>query len=188
MIWLAILADLIFLGLSFWIFVVMFKLFFVKGYRDYPPFVPTFGQAKKLEFNRLSEVLQNSKKSLIVLDPGCGTADLIIKLAKKFPQHSFVGIEWNKSLCRIARFKGRKLNNIKLLCQDMFDYSFADIDIIVCFLMDPLMERFGEKIKNEGKKGLTVYSNTFIIPNLEQVETIKTRKFFMFGNLYIYKL
>jgi len=188
MIWLAMLADLIFLILAFWIFVIILKLFFVKGYRDYPPFVPTFGQTKRLEFNKLSEVLQNSRKSLTVLDPGCGTAGLMIKLAKKFPQHNFVGIEWSKSLYRIASFRGRKLNNIKLLCQDFFDYSFADVDIIVCFLIDPLMKRFGEKIKNEGKKGLVVYSNTFIIPNLELAETIKTRKFFMFGNLYIYKL
>lgn len=188
MIWLAVLAELILLVFALWVCLVIFKLFFVKGYRDYPPFVPSFGQTKKIEFEKLSALLQKNSNPLVVLDPGCGTADLIIKLAKKFPQHSFVGIEWNKGLYETAKLKSRKLSNVKLLCQDMFDYSFADADIIVCFLMEPLMERFGDKIKKEAKKGLVVYSNTFSIPNLPLDEEIKTRKFLLFGNLYVYKL
>lgn len=188
MIWLSILAELILLGLALWVCAVIFKLFFVKGYRDYPPFVPSFGQTKKIEFKRLSDILKESQNSLNILDPGCGTADLIIRLAKKFPKHNFVGIEWNKGLYRAAKFKSRNLTNVTILCQDMFDYSFANTDIIVCFLMEPLMKRFGEKVKKEGKRGLIIYSNTFNIPNLPLDEEIKTRKFWLFGNLYIYKL
>ncbi len=188
MIWLAILLEVVLLGLALWLCLVIGKLFFVKGYRDYPPFVPSFGQTKKLEFAKISKLLQKSSVPLTVLDPGCGTADLLIKLAKAFPQHSFVGIEWNKGLYETAKFKSRKLTNVTLLCQDMFDYSFVKADIIVCFLMAPLMERFGEKIKSECKKGVVVFSNTFSIPNLPLTEEIKTRKFLLFGNLYIYKL
>ncbi|MBR4106601.1 MAG: class I SAM-dependent methyltransferase [Alphaproteobacteria bacterium] len=188
MIWLAILLEVVLLALALWLCLVIGKLFFVKGYRNYPPFVPSFGQTKKLEFARIAKLLKESSTSMTILDPGCGTADLLIKLAKAFPQHSFVGIEWNKGLYKTAKIKSRKLKNVTLLCQDMFDYSFADADIIVCFLMAPLMERFGEKVKSECKKGVLVYSNTFSIANLPLIEEIKTRKFLMFGNLYIYKL
>ena len=188
MLWFSIIANLILFVLTIYICVVIVKLFLVKGYRDYPPFVPSFGQTKRVEMNKIKEQLSQSKKNLTVLDPGCGTADLIISLAKQFPQHSFIGIEWNKSLSLIAKYKGRNLPNVTILCQDMFSCSFEKADIIVCFLIDPLMERFGEKIKKEGKKGLIVYSNTFSIPNLPLAEKIKTRKFFLFGNLYIYKL
>lgn len=188
MIWLAILFEVILLVLALWLCVVIGKLFFVKGYRDYPPFVPSFGQTKKLEFTKISKLLLESSAPMTILDPGCGTADLLIKLAKSFPQHSFIGIEWNKGLYKTAKMKSRKLTNITLLCQDMFDYSFADADIIVCFLMTPLMERFGKKVKDECKKGVVVYSNTFSIANLPLIEKIKTRKFLMFGNLYVYKL
>ncbi|MBQ9236078.1 MAG: class I SAM-dependent methyltransferase [Alphaproteobacteria bacterium] len=188
MIWLAIAIELILLVPAVLICIVMFKLLLVKGYRDYPPFVPSFGQTKKMEYQRLFEVLQQSTSKLKVLDPGCGTADLIIRLAKQFPQHQFVGIEWNKGLYKIAKLKSNRIDNVEILCQDMFDYSFADTDIIVCFLMEPLMEKLGRKIKSEGKSGLVVYSNTFKIPNLELKEKILTRKFLLFGNLYIYKL
>lgn len=188
MIWLLILLEFILLVLSLWLCRIVFKLFFVKGYRDYPPFIPSFGQTRKIVLAQITENLKKNKHPLTILDPGCGTADVIINLAKKFPQHSFVGIEWNKSLYKTAKFKSRKLNNVKILYQDMFEYSFDKADIIVCFLMEPLMERFGEKIKAEGKKDLLVYSNTFCIPNLPLVEKIKTRKFFIFGNLYIYRL
>lgn len=188
MIWFSIIANLILFVLTLYICVIIGKLFLVKGYRDYPPFVPTFGQTKKIEFDKISLILEKASKALTVLDPGCGTADLIIRLAKKFPQHNFVGIEWNKGLCRAAKFKSRNLNNVTVLCQSMFDFSFKDADIIVCFLMEPIMERLGEKIKKECKSGVTIYSNTFSIPNLPLKEEIKTRKFLLFGNLYIYKL
>ena len=188
MIWLAILAEIVLLILALWVCCIVFKLYFVKGYSNYPPFVPTLGNVKKEEFLRLSSILKKTPKPLKILDPGCGTASLIAKLAKDFPQHSFVGIEWNKSLYKIAKFRNRNLPNVNILCQNMFDYSFKDIDIIVCFLMEPLMKRFGEKIKKEGKQGLVVYSNTFSIPNIPLYEKIKTKKFLVFGNLYVYKL
>jgi SAM-dependent methyltransferase len=174
--------------LLLYIYVILVKLFFVKDYKNYPPFVPSFGKIKKLEFIKISKQLEESKKSLTVLDPGCGTADLIIKLAKKFPKHKFVGIEWNKSLYNIAKLKSKNLPNFTVLNQNMFDCSFCNADIIVCFLITELMEKIGNKIKKEGKKGLMVYSNTFSIPNLELQEKITTRKIFLFSDLYIYKL
>ena len=109
--------------LLLYIYVILVKLFFVKDYKNYPPFVPSFGKIKKLEFIKISKQLEESRKSLTVLDPGCGTADLIIKLAKKFPKHKFVGIEWNKSLYNIAKLKSKNLSNFTVLNQNMFDCS-----------------------------------------------------------------
>ncbi len=67
--------------------------------------------------------------------------------------------------------------------KNFFDYPFNNADIIVCFLIDPLMKRFGEKVKKDCHKSVMVYSNTFKIPNLELVETVKLENF---GYLVIY--
>lgn len=188
MIWIAIIFELLFLAISIAIFITTLKLLFVKGFKDYPPYIPSFGQTKKAELLRISAQLSKAKQRLTVIDPGCGTAELIIQLAKKFPQHKFIGIEWNKGIYSVAKMQCSKLSNIEIICDNLFNYPFSDADIIVCFLIDPLMERFGEKIKSECKKGVMVYSNTFEIPKLRLVEKVATRKLWRFGNLFIYEV
>jgi len=188
LIWIANFINLLLLAAVLWIWVIIIKLFTNKEYRDCPPYVPSFGAEKRIIIKQVSEILQNSPRSLTVLDPGCGTGSLIIKLAKQFPNHHFVGIEWGKLAYLIAKFKSRNLNNISILQQDMFTYSFKEADIVVCFLMQPLMERFGKKILADGKPGLSVFSNSFYIPNLPLYQKFETKRFLFIQNVYVYKL
>lgn len=188
MIWIGVFFELLLLVFATSLLIIVMKLLFVKGYCDCPPYIPSFGQTKKEELLRISDVLSKATASMTIIDPGCGTAELIISLAKKFPQNKFVGIEWNKTICSIAKMRCNKLNNIEIICDNFFNYPFNNADIIVCFLMEPLMERFGKKVKKDCHKGVIVYSNTFKIPNLELIETVKTRKLWRFGNLHIYKV
>ena len=181
-------AELFLLFLLGWIYVVIFKVLFVKNYKDYPPYFPTFGRAKNIILNCVSKQLEKSQNQLSVVDPGCGTASMICKLAKKFPQHHFTGIEWNWLLYHIAKFRCRKLKNVTVLYQDLFSYSYTDTDIIICFLLEPLMLRFGKKLKEETKKDLTVYSHIFRIPNLSLIEERCSGKLFSFEKVYIYKV
>ena len=47
----------------------------------------------------------------------------------------------------------------------MFDFSFAEFDIIACFLMQPLMERFGTKLKKECRPGTNrLFQQPFTFP------------------------
>ena len=179
--------ELIYIIVCLCFCVVLFKLFFIKDYKNYPPYVPTFGKAKKIIFENVSLYLKN-KKNLTVADPGCGTAVLISRLAKDFPEHSFVGIEWNWLLYHIAKLRCRRLKNVQILYQDFFDYSFKNTDVIICFLLEPLMEKFGTKLKNEAKKGSLIYSNIFRIPNIKDEGEIKSGKFFSFEKVYVYKI
>ena len=184
----AALFNLLILVALVWMWVVIIRLYIDKNYRDCPPYIPSFGKEKKIIIDNVSNILKNSKKQMVILDPGCGTGALLINLAKNFREHHFIGIEWNKFSCWLCRLRARKLNNIEFICEDMFNYNFGDADIIVCFLMDPLMKKFGEKILHDNKKSQTIFSNTFKIPNLPLLEEIKTGKMFLFKNVYIYKL
>lgn len=166
---------------------VMLKLVFNKEYRDCPPYVPSFGQEKKVIIAKVDEILKNSPESKTIIDPGCGTGTLLIMLAKKYPQHKFIGIEWGKIPYLICKFKSRNLPNISIVQNDMFKCSFKEADIIVCFLMDPLMEKFGNKVKEDAKKNLVIFSNSFEIPNIPLSEKIETKRFLFMKNVYVYK-
>lgn len=172
-----------------WIWYIIIKLYTDKHFRECPPYVPSVGLEKKVIIESVSEVLKLSAKQMIVVDPGCGFGGLIITLAKRFPEHKFVGIEWGGIASKIAKIRTNKLKNTQILKQDFFDYDFSKCDIIVCFLMDSLMKKFGEKIKHNHKETTQIiFSNSFEIPGLPLIKEIKTGKNLFFKNVYIYKL
>lgn len=187
-IWFAIfLYALLILALAYvWIDII--RLFVSRKYRQCPPLVPSFGRQKKAMIEKISAQLEQSRRPLNVLDPGCGTGTLLIALAEKFPNHKFTGVEWNRTTAAIAAFRTRKLKNVSILRRDMFDFSFSGFDIIACFLMQPLMERFGAKLKKECRPGTTVYSNSFYIPGERPAEVIEVKGFYKFNNVYVYKI
>lgn len=166
---------------------VMIKLALNKEYRECPPYVPSFGQEKKYIVETVGKILSDTNEPKTILDPGCGTGSLLISFAKKYPNHKFIGIEWGLIPYLITKLKARKLKNLTVVQNDMFKCSFKEADIIVCFLMQPLMEKFGNKIKKDAKKNLVIYSNSFEIPNLPLYEKIETKRFLFIKNIYVYK-
>ena len=187
MIWFAIFLYAVLLGALIFIWVDIIKLYINKDFRKTPPLVPSFGQQKRIILERISVQLEQSSKPLKILDPGCGTGTLLVALAKQFPQHQFVGIEWNPITFKIAQLRCRKYNNISLIQQDMFTYSFFGFDIIACFLMQPLMEKFGQKLVQD-KVSALIYSNSFYIPQFKAYEMVEVKGFYKFNNVYIYKM
>lgn len=186
-IWVAIFFQFILLIALLGIMWQLFRLFFNAEARQYPPYIPTFGNEKRLIIKNVAEILKNAQQPMVVLDPGCGSASLLTRLAKDFPQHQFVGIEWNYFLYMICKLKTRKQKNMNILNQNMFENSFEGVDIIVCFLLPPLMEKFGQKIINECGEGIIVFSNSFQIPNLQLIKTYTTKRRFFIKNVYSYK-
>ena len=171
-----------------WYCVIVLRLLFGAEYKKYPPFIPSFGKEKVVMIHEVRKKLNLSKNQLVVLDPGCGTGTLLLELAKEFPNHKFIGIEWNIIIAKIFSFRARKFDNIKIICDNMFNHNFGNADIVTCFLMDSLMKKFGQKVLNDNKKPQTIISNTFKIPNLPLVKEIKTGDKKLFKNIYIYKL
>lgn len=187
-IWFAIFLYALLLLALIYIWVDIIRLFINRKFRQCPPLVPSFGRQKKIMLEKISYELANSKQKLNILDPGCGTGTLLLELAAKFPQHQFTGVEWNRITAAIAAFRTRKLKNIQIIRQDMFECSFTDFNIIACFLMQPLMERFGAKLQKDCRPGTLVYSNSFYIPGLPATEVIEVKGFYKFNNIYIYKI
>lgn len=180
--------NLLIIVAMIWYCLIIVRLLVSKEYRKYPPFVPSFGNEKKILIEKVRDVLKKSKKELVILDPGCGTGTLLLKLSKEFPNHKFVGIEWNKIVAKICAVRAWGRKNFQVICDDMFKHDFGQADIVVCFLMPEMLDKFSQKLMKDHKKEQIIFSNSFQIPNLDLIEEVKTGKGLLFKNIYIYKL
>ena len=111
--------------------IYLFYSIFSSQKGKYPPFVPAPYKARKTIIKQLWPLLKGSQKSLQIVDPGCGIGSLLIPLARAYPQHKFIGIEWDKLLYKICLFRSRNLQNITYFNQDMLAYDYHAPDIIV---------------------------------------------------------
>lgn len=182
------LLDFLIVAAMIWFCIIVVRLLVSEEYRKYPPFVPSFGKEKSVLIEEVRKVLKKSKKQLTILDPGCGTGTLLLSLSKEFPNHKFVGIEWNKIVAKICAIRAWRRKNLEVVCDDMFKHDFGRADVIVCFLMPEMLDRFSKKLIADNVKKQIIFSNSFQIPNLELEKEIATGKGLLFKNLYIYNL
>lgn len=153
-----------------------------------PPFVPTVGKQRRIIVAEVSKFLSQAKTTCKIIDPGCGTANMLLELAKKFPQHQFVGIELNKFWWRIANFRARNLDNVQIVHNDMFKESFANADVMLCFIFDKLIPKLSAKIVAEAKPEVQVYSNGFKFPELALQQEFECKKSLFRHSVYFYEV
>ena len=171
-----------------WFDIILLRVLTSKEYRKFPPFIPSFGKEKCVLVKEVTKILKKSKNQLTILDPGCGTGTLLLRLAKEFPNHKFIGIEWSLLFAFICKMRCNMFKNIEFIHGDLFKHDFGQADIIICFLMEPLMKKFSEKLLTDNKKEQIIFTNTFKIPNLPLVQEVGTGKGILFKNIYVYKL
>ena len=154
----------------------------------YPPFVPTPRNARKIIIKQLLPLLKGSQKSLKIVDPGCGIGSLLIPLARTYPQHKFIGIEWNKLLYKICLFRSRQFLNITYLNQDMLTYDYHNTDIIVCFLVPKIIPDLHKRLLETGKKGTLIFSIDCAFPQLNEIACFDSHLFWQSFKVHQYKL
>ena len=154
----------------------------------YPPFVPAPYNTRKIIIKQLSPLLKGSQKSLQIVDPGCGIGSLLIPLARAYPQHKFIGIEWDKLLYKICLFRSRNLQNITYFNQDMLAYDYHDTDIIVCFLVPKIIPDLQKRILETGKKGTLIFSIDCSFPQLTEIACFDSHLFWQSFKIRQYKL
>lgn len=149
-----------------------------------PP-IPSYGKVKTAMLESASQVLLKQKGQLI-MDLGSGWGSLLLPLAKKFPQHRFVGIEYGIIPYFTSKFRARKLKNVFFYHKNFFDADISKADVIFIFLLSRTMPRIRKKCQAEAKKGALIYVNRFPIPNLKL-----WKKFFLgtkYDTYFIYKI
>lgn len=150
--------------------VFTYFLFASRFMRSSPP-VPTVGGVKEGMLSGTEEYIKNLPHATVV-DLGSGWGSLLIPLAAKYPQHTFIGYErvWLPYI--VSRWRTRKLPNIKLYRQDFFTADFADVDAILCFQLASIMQKLLPYLQKHINKTVRIYVNRYPFKDLEPLEKV----------------
>ena len=80
------------------------------------------------------EFLSKSKDSLRIIDFCTGSGCILLSIAKKFPNHEYIGLDKSELAIKTAE-KNRKLlglKNLQFLNQDIFEYNKPKADLLLC--------------------------------------------------------
>ncbi len=186
--------DLVFLFLALLLGIgcIAFELYFlyaviISKNCKYPPAFPSFGNMKKLTLQEARKVLGSSDKPLKVIDLGCGTGTLLLPLAKEFPQHQFVGYDWDWFVCKIIRFRTRKMKNVQIIRGDFMKAEFKDYDLLLCFLDTKAAEDLSLDLKGKIKDSAVIISSAFELTGMQPSEILDAKSYGMPLKVYVYR-
>ena len=80
------------------------------------------------------EFLSKSKDSLKIIDFCTGSGCILLSIAKKFPNHEYIGLDKSELAIKTAE-KNRKslgLKNVQFFSQDIFEYNQSKADLLLC--------------------------------------------------------
>ena len=80
------------------------------------------------------EFLSKSKDNLKIIDFCTGSGCILLSIAKKFPNHEYIGLDKSKLAIKTAE-KNRKslgLKNVQFFNQDIFEYNKSKADLLLC--------------------------------------------------------
>ncbi len=80
------------------------------------------------------EFLSQSKNSLKIIDFCTGSGCILLSIAKKFPNHKYIGLDKSELAIKTAE-KNRKslgLKNVQFFNQDIFEYNQSKADLLLC--------------------------------------------------------
>ena len=80
------------------------------------------------------EFLSKCKDNLKIIDFCTGSGCILLSIAKKFPNHEYIGLDKSELAIKTAK-KNRKslgLKNVQFFNQDIFEYNQSKADLLLC--------------------------------------------------------
>jgi len=137
------------------------------SFQKYAPPVRSSGKLKNAVLEDVAKQLQIASVGQQVVDLGSGWGTLLIPLAKRFPEHKFVGIERAFTPFYVSLFRARKLPNLTFVRKDFFEYDLRKTDIVMMFLIGFMMPKVTKKCLKELPKGAKVYASRFALTDIK---------------------
>ncbi len=127
------------------------------------PSVPWMRQAVIRRLKQELSTLEHPAPLVFELGSGWGT--LAFSAAKAYPRVQIRGFEISPVPLYFSRLKKwlGGYHNVTFSSQNFFDVNMGDADIILTYLIQPLMEQLRIKFEKDLKPGTIVISNTFPI-------------------------
>ena len=111
------------------------------------------------------EFLSTSKDDLKIIDFCTGSGCILLSIAKKFPNHQYIGVDKSEIAVQTAK-KNRDslgLKNVQFFNQDIFKYSQPKADLLLCnppYLAKHEIESLEQSVKNyDPLSALTDFKN-----------------------------
>lgn len=184
-----VIAVILFLITLLFIGYLFYTYFFLSEWGKYPPFVPSFGTMKKIAAREALAILGSSSHPLKIADLGCGTGISLAKQAKTFPQHQFVGYEWDFLPNFIGQMFRKQEPNLQIKNRNFMTEDLREYDLILCFLSNEIATELGVKLLKELRPGSTIISSAFSFPGLTCLREISAKTYgFMPIKVFIYQI
>jgi len=108
----------------------------------------------------------------VVVELGCGDARVLVALARRFPRARFLGIEIQWWPYLFAKWRTRKLRNIKIARGDLYRYDLSPAHLVYGFYITKFMDRLEVKLKGELLPGTKVISYGFKFSHWQPIQEI----------------
>lgn len=146
--------------------------------------MPTSKQVKQV----ILDLLNRYNAGYRIYELGSGWGTLTSSISGAFPDYQVTGFERSPLpfLFSVAANKILNRKNCQLKYKDFFRTSFAETDIIVCYLGPNVMSRLKPKLEKELKHGSVVISSTFAVPGWQPIETITSSDLYH-SKVYLYR-
>lgn len=123
-----------------------------------------------------------------IFELGSGWGNLLIPLAKQFPQRQLVGYELSLMPWFVTwvLIKLLGLKNITLYRKDFLQADLSGASVIVCYLFPESMKKLEGKLQTNGGKLEYIISNNFSLPQHRPVKTIQLTDLYQ-SPIYLYR-
>lgn len=100
-----------------------------------------------------------------IIDLGSGWGTLLITAARQHPYRQVIGYELSWLPWLVSRLRTRHLPNVHVYRCNFIEADFSKADTLLCYLMPKGMQALAKKLDQDDVHGLTIISNTFVLPN-----------------------
>jgi len=125
--------------------------------------------------------IANIQQGQVVYDLGCGDGKILFFASQKTDR--CIGVERMRPLIWWGKIRNLfHKKKVEFRCENFFKTDLSDADVIFCYLLETVMQKFYDQKWNELKEGTKVISNVFQMKDLKPVESVKVKK----KTVYVY--
>ena len=131
----------------------------------------------------------NDNGPVRIYELGSGWGNMLVALARRYPQHIIVGFELSfvPWLVSIVWLKLLRLNNVSVHRQDFFKVDLSSAKLALCYLYPQGMVKLEAKLTEDTGSLNYLISHHFALPHYEPIKTLRIKDIYQ-APVYLYKM
>lgn len=140
--------------------------------------VPTVSTSRALRVQMTGLIPQGPQR---IVEMGSGWGGLALTAAKMRPDCKITAIEYSVVPYLVSKLRlalDPSIKNLEFRQGDFFALSLRETDVILCYLLEPMLEKLKPKFKEELPAHAIIISNHYQVPGWTPAQTVSVDKFF----------